>query len=631
MRHLVFVVAFAAALLTPLAASAQETAPLDREHVEAWAERTLGGLIENGGATGVVVSVVRGGEILFERGYGLANVTTRTPADARTRVRIGSNTKTFTATIIAQLMDEGSIESLERPANDYLRRYQLPANGASPILLRHLLTHTAGYEDRFFFIGANEPVEIPVRPEVFDTLRPNFARPVDEQVVYSNFAVAALGLVIEDQTQAPINEAMRARIFAPFGMTDTELVVSIDEPLNLAQPGSIGPGGVVIGPTPFTAINPAVAQTGSIVSTAHDMALYMNAHLGHGGLVSAQARARLGRRLAANAPEGAGVGMVFIEDAWAGRRTIGHGGNWPGFHSWFTLMPDEDVGVFVAIIGEGAPVGMWDRFRGALNADWAPPPSSAMLSASGMSSSFFAEFFGAKRDFAPTAAQGLETYAGFYRADRRAYSTSERLSSLLFFGADVVELTVGEGGLYLNGAGPWAPQGDGRFMLDAPARPQIIIRPNPRTGALVLTPDIGLYTMTRIDPMTTPKWRAILLHVLTPLLLLGLLTPLWFGASWKSWGAVAAGLGGAGMIGAAFIGLGQGEVLMTGYYAGHLGRVNAFIAAADMALIGAVAALVGAALTRGLAARLWLVAIGVIGVAIGALLLPYGGIGLGAN
>jgi hypothetical protein len=388
-----------------------------------------------------------------------------------------------------------------------------------------------------------------------------------------------------------------------------------------------------VGPTPFTAINPAVAQTGSIVSTAHDMALYMNAQLGHGDLLSAEARGRLRQRLAANAAEGAGVAMVFIEDSWAGRQTISHGGNWAGFHSWLTLAPDEDVGVFVAIIGEAAPVGMWDRLRSAIHADWAPPPSPAVLSASGATSAFMSEFFGAKRAFAPVtiSAEDLAAYAGFYRADRRPYTTSERLSALTYFGADVVELSVGEGGLYLNGAGPWAPQGDGRFMLDAPSRPQIIIRPNSRTGEFVLTPDIGLYTMTRIDDVAHPKLHAILAHLLAPLALLGLLAPLTLGSTWRAWPSILVGLGAAGVIGASLVGLGAGESLMTGYYAGHIGRIGVLVASADIMLLAGLGCVWGAVTASGAFVRIWLALIASIALVLTGLLALYGGVALGVS
>ncbi len=618
----------------PRAVVARSTAAplpaLTAQNVRAWADRDLAAMVTNGGASGVVVSVVHRGQIVYEAGYGLADVVTRQRADARTRVRIGSNSKTFTATIIAQLMEEGRIRSLEDPANQYLRRYHLPPNGRTDIRLRHLLTHTAGYADRFYFIGADTPVAIPVDARLFDTLRPEFARPADEQVVYSNFAVATLGLVIEDMTGMPINQAMQRRIFDPLGMRDSELAVTINEPARLARPGRIDGAGRVTGPVPFTAINPAAAQTGSIVSTAHDMALYMNAQLGHGSLLSPALRQRLHHRLVANAPEGAGIAMVFIEDGWAGHRIVGHGGNWEGFHSWFTLMPDQDVGIFVAILGDVAPTGISDRFLGAIKGDWANPPSRASLSAAGVSSSFFGNFYGPPRHFAAASLSPaqLEAYVGPYRADRRPFSTSERLSALVYFGGDVTNVTAKADGLYLDGAGPFVPQGNGRFMLNAPARTQIVLRPNPRTGTMVLAPQIGVYTMSRIASWQNPKYHAIAVHILVPLAALGLLTPLFFG--WKRRVVMAGitGLGAAGIIGASTLGLAPGEALVSSYFNGHMVRIGTMIFAADVMLIASLLTLWDARRWQGRWRRLWPLLVGSAGLGSSIILACYGGIAL---
>ena len=626
--------ALAMALAFAGAAVAQEAPPLSRENIESWAQETLGGAVERGEITGAVVSIVHRGEVVFEGGYGLGDVVSGAPAGANTRVRIGSTTKTFTATLLAQLLEEGAIQSLDDPANQYLRRYQLPANQGEPIRLRHLLTHTAGFADRFFFIGADEPVDIPVRAEVFDLQRPGFARPVDEQVVYSNFGVATLGLVVEDLSGGSINHVMRDRIFAPLGMTNTELVVTIEEPRDLARPGLISAEGM-IGPTPYTAINPAVAQTGSIVTSAHDMTAYMNAQLGHTDVVSDGMRTRLRTRLAANAAEGAGIAMVFIEDQWAGRRTISHGGNWAGFHSWMTLSPEDDLGVFVTLLSEATPVGMAGRLQSALNPSWGPAPSPAILSAGGINASFMARFFGAKREIAradETESANLEHYAGFYRADRRPYSTSERLSSLIYFGADVVEVSAGAGGLYVGGAGPWIPQGEGRFVLDTPTRPLIVIRPNPRTGALVLAPDVGVYTSSRIAAWAHPKFAAIIVHLLTPLTLVGFAAPLLIGLGWRTLAPIGVAIGGATMIGAALVGLGDGDTLMTGYYAGHLERIGVFVLGGDLVLVSSLATFLIALFSmRGVRGRKSAFTVAAIGLVLTTVLACYGGVGVVVN
>lgn len=617
---------------TATAAQPDPLADITAQTAQAWADRTLGGAVEAGRITGAVVSVVRDGEILFEAGYGLGDVVDGTAADAATtRVRIGSTTKTFTATILAQLMDEGRIASLDDPANAYLERYSLPDNDGTPVTLRHLLTHTAGYEDRFFFIGSDRPVGIPVDADLFDSLRPPFARPVDDRVVYSNFGVATLGLAIEDQTGRPIDEAMETRLFGPLGMTRTDLAVSIEEPAGLARPGLLSAEGME-GAVPFTAINPAVAQTGSIVSTAHDMALYMNAQLGHGDLLGDAVRQRLHTRIAGNHPDITGIGMVFFIDEWAGERTVSHGGNWAGFHTWMTLLPGRDTGLFVTLLSDAPPAGFAGRFASAFWPEHGPPPSPAMLSASSISNAFLAEFLGNKRPLAETGpgAEGdLSRYAGLYRADRRPFSTVEEMSSLIYFGGETVEVTARDDGLYLGGAGPWLPQGEGRFVLDIPARPMMAIQPHPRTGDLILTPDIGIYTFSRIPPWAHPKWHALALCILLPaILLLAVSAPL---AGRRRSHLLAAGAAGAcalTILATVFLALAPGGNLMTGYYTGHVARLAVLWTAGNGLIVAGLAA-AGLAAAAGIApaARLHLAATAVAGLVCGGILAAYGGAG----
>ena len=503
---------------------------LNFETAQNWADENIGKLVEDGRVTGAVVSVVKDGQVIYASGYGLADVVAKTTSSANTtRVRIGSITKTFTATVIAQLMDEGVIASLEDPANKYLKRYKLPRNIGEDIRLRHLLTHTAGFEDKFYAIGFDKPVEIPIQAEKFDRLRPPYTRPVDEQVVYSNFGVATLGLVIEDLTGLPIDEVMKRRIFEPLKMNGTDILVTLGEPEGLAKPGDIAPDASVTGPTKFVAINPAVAQTGSIVSTAADMAKYMNAHLGHGDILTASVQKNLQTRIADNASEISGLGMVFIVDDWAGYKTVSHGGNWAGFHTWMTLLPDDDIGVFVSLLSNAKAPGLVDRFISAVAPSHSKAQSPALLSALSVANGFLDDQYGPKRQLPTvdmTALENLKQYAGYYRSDRRPFSFAEELSSLVFFGADVLKVKAQSTGLYLGTTGPFVPVGDGKFILESGARPMTIIKPNPRTDKLTLIPEIGIYTFTKISWWTNPKLHAAIIHMALPLTLLCLFAPL---------------------------------------------------------------------------------------------------------
>ncbi len=419
-------------------ASAAPLPAIEAAAVAGWADSTFEAALARKEFSGLVVSVVRDGKIIFAKGYGRADHARPGLVDpSNTLFRIGSITKTFTASLVARLVDEGRIESLDDPVNRYLRDYSLPANDGVEITLHHLLTHTAGFEDRFYAIGADAPV--PARPPAaaFDALRPAYVRPAGSRVVYSNFGVAVLGRMIEDVTGLPVDQAMQQMLFAPLGMASTRLLVDVEEPAALGKPATIRADGSFAS-TPFTAMNPAVAAAGSIVSTGQDMTRYMIAQLrespapgpGVQPVLSRTALAALHGRRAGNAPETTGVGMVFFTEEWGAFRTVAHGGNWAGFHSWMTLIPQLDAGIFISIMSE-APLPQTGDTLHRLLLPWShPAPSPAMLSASGYTNQFLAHFLGERRPL-PASSAGVDSSSidGWYLADRRVVSVQRATAS----------------------------------------------------------------------------------------------------------------------------------------------------------------------------------------------------------
>ena len=506
-----------AALALANTAPAADSPPVfDAANVQAWADATFKPALARHEFSGLVVSVVRDGQTLFAQGYGRADFASPAPVNpAGTLFRIGSITKTFTATLIAMLIDEGKIGSLDDPANRYLRDYQLPDNDGVAITLHHLATHIAGFEDRFFFIGADRPTHARLPAAGFDTLRPAYVRPAGSRVVYSNFGFAVLGRIVEDITGLPIDVAMRDRLLRPLGMNHSRLLVDVAEPAGLGKPATIGSDGNLRS-TPYTAINPAIASAGSLVTTGEDMTRYMLAQLGDRPadaaatiLLPDRVRALLHDRRAGNAPETTGVGMAFFDENWGPWRTVAHGGNWEGFHSWMVLIPALDAGVFISVMSEAAPPPPLQAVR-ELFAPGAPGPRPpAVTSGWAYTQKFLRHFLGERRALpAPGIAFDAAPIDGWYLPDRRVFSTAESVADLVYLGAGALEVTTKDGALELGGAGPWRPAGNGVFVLDAPARNHIVIRQDERVDAPVLIPDLGIYTLTRIPAWENPRLHA---------------------------------------------------------------------------------------------------------------------------
>lgn len=634
--------AWMTALLIVLAVPAASAAPtpIDAASVAVWADETFNAALEQRQFSGATVSVVRDGAVIFAKGYGRADYSRPEPVDPQhTQFRIGSVTKTFTATLIAQLLEEGRIASLDDPANRYLHDYQLPDNDGVAITLHHLLTHSAGFEDQFYFIGADEPISTHPSAEVFDKLRPAYVRPAGARVEYSNFGVAVLGRIVEDITGMGIADAMQQRLFGPLGMRQTRLLDDIDEPATLGKPATI-PAEGADRPTKFTAISPPIASAGSIVSTAQDMAHYMLAQLGESvaegqaPLLSATTLERLHTRRTGNADDTTGLAMIFFLDDWAGARTVSHGGNWTGFHTWLTLIPAQRTGIFVSLMSEAPGPSVGSDLRSVFMPWVSPKPSPAVLSGSVYTRAFLTRFLGERSALpAPVSTEGAASVAGWYRPDRRPFTTAESVADLVYLGGGNIRIDQDAAGLTIGGAGPWRPVGDGVFMLDVPTRDRVTIRHDERVGAPVLIPDLGLYTATRIAWYQHPRLHLYitLAAMLAGAIALALLHTERAGdvraaARIPAWITVIASLA---LIPIAYFGRASGYDMLTQLYAGHAGRMEMFVVTANLLLATAAVSLVLALVQRSNPARARgsLAAIGIAGLVLALILANYNVIG----
>src|SRR5512140_1331741 len=133
--------------MTPVPAQAAASGPSDPVEVAAFMDGLMAAEMSANHVPGAVVAVVKDGKVLFSKGYGYADLETRTPVDPeKTLFRPGSVSKLFVWTSVMQLVEQGKL-SLEADVNQYLD-FKIPATYPEPITLKTLLTHTPGFEDK---------------------------------------------------------------------------------------------------------------------------------------------------------------------------------------------------------------------------------------------------------------------------------------------------------------------------------------------------------------------------------------------------------------------------------------------------------------------------------------------------
>jgi CubicO group peptidase (beta-lactamase class C family) len=173
---------------------------------------------------GAAVLVVKNGEIVFERGYGVTDLRSLRRIDARINFRLASNTKQFTAMAIMLLVHDGKLR-YEESLTDIFPDF--PAYGRA-ITVRMLLNHTSGlqdYEDLMPPVDAKLPIEqVQIQDKgVLDLLKHQNSTkfPPGTKWEYSNSGYVLLGTIVQQISGQVFPEFLRKRIFAPLQMTNT--------------------------------------------------------------------------------------------------------------------------------------------------------------------------------------------------------------------------------------------------------------------------------------------------------------------------------------------------------------------------------------------------------------------------
>ena len=292
---------------------------------------------------GLVISVVKGGDILLKKGYGLADLEAKRPMSPdKTIVRIGSIGKVFTATAVMQLVEQGKL-GLDDDVNHHLKDFQLDASFPEPVRVKHLLTHTGGFDDDYIKKALSATEVVPLG-QYLATRMPPRVMPAGEFFSYSNHGIALAGYLVEAVSGKPYEQYVREHILQPLGMYRTHYERHADTATGYMYDGTYKP-------QPYLYINDGPA--GSWDATAMDMAHFMISHLQLGRfndvriLEESSARAMQQRQFT-NDPRLPGIGYAFFLRDKRGKRLVSHGGAFFGLYAHMLLIPKERLGIFFA-------------------------------------------------------------------------------------------------------------------------------------------------------------------------------------------------------------------------------------------------------------------------------------------
>jgi len=342
-----------AAAPTQTPSPAAGTPALTAADATTWLDGFMPYAIRRGNIAGAVVVVVKDGQVLTEKGYGVSDVATGAPVSpTETLFRPGSVSKLFTWTAVMQLVEQHKID-LDADINTYLD-FKIPPAYGKPITMRELMQHTEGFGEVAKHLLVTDPAHARTIEGYLKTWTPPRIFAPGEVPAYSNYGATLAGYIVQRVSGEPFDDYIAHHIFQPLGMNHS----SMDQPLpaNLAPLMSKGYRAASNAPDPFEIVSATPA--GGLSASGDDMGKFMLAHLGQGRLGSAQilqpqTAALMHRQSFQIAPPLPGFALGFYHEDRNGHEIIGHAGDTNLFHSDLHLFVNDGVGLFVSFNSAG--------------------------------------------------------------------------------------------------------------------------------------------------------------------------------------------------------------------------------------------------------------------------------------
>jgi D-alanyl-D-alanine carboxypeptidase len=298
---------------------------------------------------GAQVAIGFGNELVFSAAYGYADLEQRAPMRTDHLFRIASHSKTFTATLILQLVEQRRL-SLDDRVGSHVA--ELHDHELGDIVLRELLEHTGGVlrdgEDADFWLGWRP---FPDYEEMISLVSAGPKRSPGELFAYSNLGYGLLGAVLSSVTGQPYAEMVRQQITEPLNLTNTAGRYLSERADDYAR-GYSGLSTALQRQRIDHVDTRALDAAAGVTSTAEDLVSYFGAHaLGEGRLLSDRAK-RLMQRTAnvvdPSKADGPSYGLGMAAECLDEHRVVGHGGGYPG-HITRSLLDPETGLVVVAL------------------------------------------------------------------------------------------------------------------------------------------------------------------------------------------------------------------------------------------------------------------------------------------
>ncbi|WP_155591824.1 serine hydrolase domain-containing protein [Lysinibacillus cavernae] len=318
---------------------------------------------------GLSVVIVAKGETVYQKGFGFADLKTKTPVTSDTLFELGSTSKAFTGLAILQLEKQGLLKRSD-DVRKYIPWLTLAYNEKKQVItIQQLLSHTSGIPSssiaRIPESTADNALELTVKTLLDQPLN----RKPGSSFEYATINYDVLGLVIEQLSNQPFDQYIKQKILEPIGMHHSFVGIHQAPSTAMASGYKIG----LMGEQPYT---PPVYRgnipAGYIISDTNDIARWLKFQLGNSDVYSIENKVIRESHAPDKTVEPFDTNTYYA-NGWAvveknKQQYIYHAGENPTFTSYFIMQPDEQIGVailanmntsFTTAIGQGV-MDLWE-------------------------------------------------------------------------------------------------------------------------------------------------------------------------------------------------------------------------------------------------------------------------------
>lgn len=323
-------------------------------------ESTMSRTLDKYSVPGAAIALIREGEVVWTKGFGLADLSGHVRITTETEFNVGSLSKTPTAWAIMQLADEEKLK-LDAPVDTYLRRWHLPQSSFenSKVTIGRLLSHTSGISNHDYHGWDRTSPLPPIEDSLSGKTGTGIVQVVSSPgstIHYSGANYAILELVVEEISGQPFSAYMESHIFRPLHMLHTQYGLPGDFEKSMAKPYD-----VLEKPLPILRYNELAAA--GLTTNIHDLAIFaaaglkarMGAQPGRGLIkpetINEMQSPAPNTKWADEDPYGPnpqyGYGYTVRPEQFAGKTGVGHGGTNNGWESLVQIIPSSGDGIVI--------------------------------------------------------------------------------------------------------------------------------------------------------------------------------------------------------------------------------------------------------------------------------------------